>query len=84
MGNPTVAPECPEQDVVDDQCPTDSQIGTFTISFMNSGQPTSPSTGGLYNVVPQPGQTAVFGAEVNGAAIRLVLKVRSDGDTGSR
>ena len=66
------------------QCPADSQVGTIETALNVRGGEPVPVINPVYNMVPGPGQTAVFGFNVLGIVTsNIVFSVRP-GDFGLR
>jgi hypothetical protein len=63
------------------QCPAASQVGEVTVDT-DQGFFRSKYTVPVYNMVPEPGQVAVFGFAVIGTVVHVVASVRTDGDYG--
>ncbi len=60
VANPQVAAHCSGQQ---EHCPTDSQIGVFSLRFVAEEQQLSAS-GAIVNMIPPPGEAAELGLEV--------------------
>jgi hypothetical protein len=67
VGNPLAAPQCTEQQLLADDCPDLSQVGTTTsgVDAFLAILPLVPIPltvqGSIYNLAPQPGEPARFG-----------------------
>jgi len=84
IGNPTVAPRCPinEVDQTRPICPADTAVGTadFTLIIQPSGFVDHGATL-VYNVTPNPGEPAAFAFDAV-LPVRLDASVRSNGNYG--
>jgi hypothetical protein len=74
---------CTEVQLVTRNCPSESQIGTDTLSTAGIGLAIAGSTP-MYNMVPAPGAPSTFGFDAAGVGIFVHVKgsLRSDGDYG--
>lgn len=83
--NPTATPvRCTEAQLTTDPgCPTESAIGTLTVTTTPIEFPEASSFP-IYNMVPPPGQAAELGADIFkvGVFIHVEGEIRSDGDYG--
>ncbi|MGA7705390.1 MAG: hypothetical protein WB998_10900 [Solirubrobacteraceae bacterium] len=80
IGNPQATPQCTlaqlNQNIFTSACPAASRVGTLTL---NSQYPFSYP---VYNIVPERGYAAEFGADVAGKDIVVYGSVRSGSDYG--
>ena len=63
VGNPQSLPTCPEQLVRNAQCPANTQVGRIGLEINEEGGTAATETFALWNVTPQRGYAAEFGAE---------------------
>lgn len=80
VGNPTAVPQCTRQQLVAEDCPSLSMVGTITlaVSFTNGNFITFE----VYNMVPPGGIPAEFAFNYNGIVVYLDSGVRSGSDYG--
>ncbi len=88
IGNPTVVPRCTDLEFDSpplgggggNQCPPDTAVGVWsgTISTLAVGTAVVP----VFNLIPNVGEPARFGFEVEGAPVILDTSVRTGGDYG--
>lgn len=79
IGNPTATPQCTEEQLFGNDCPGDSQVGITTLGLWNGNQ-LFPFRLPVYNMVPDPGQTANFAFLVLIAPVHIVASLNTDGD----
>jgi hypothetical protein len=88
IGVPDSMPKCTDAEFGSTACSPDSQIGLLEVGVGTEpfGGPEAPFLGkiGVYNLVPHPGQAALFGANVSfiNAPIYFVFTPRTGGDYG--
>lgn len=80
VGNPNAVPRCGRALFVQGSCPAQSQVGTIEATFPGLG--TLPLE--IYNVVPEPGDVAEFSFISTFVPVRLVGRLRAEGDYGTR
>jgi hypothetical protein len=75
LGDPTATPKCTALQLYESfgNCPADTQIGELGLPTSTGGESGAP----LYNMVPDPGEAAKFGANVI-VNLQLAVTVRSD------
>ena len=61
VGDPNSAPLCTVAQLNNDNCPSNTQLGTVVSNVTVIGILTQNVSGDLYNLVPQPGEPARFG-----------------------
>ena len=91
IGNPSVTPvRCTSEQLSENgtsvtDCPPDSQVGVMTaVQALFPGVSVPLSFQGLpiYNMVPPPGNPAMFGVVIGATPVLLFPAIRSDGDFG--
>jgi hypothetical protein len=88
IGVPDSMPKCTDAEFGSTACSPDSQIGLLQVGVGSEPfeGPEAPFLGkiGVYNLVPHPGQAALFGANVSliNAPIYFVFTPRTGGDYG--
>ncbi len=81
LGNPRATPRCNTSLLTGNKCPIDSQIGTITVDLGSAALEAFP----VYNMVPERGNAAQFGAAVgNLGIVHIAASLRSDSDFGVR
>jgi hypothetical protein len=77
-GNPTIVPTCDPRELLEREgfCAIASQVGVLAVA--GTAAPSWP----LYVLPATTEQTAVLGAEVLGALVKVVISSRTDGDYG--
>lgn len=85
IGNPNVVPKCPRSDLGNNVfdpmlCSKDSQVGELFlgVNFIGSPYFYFPATA-IYNLVPQKGNPAQFGFNINGVIGILTPELRNNG-----
>jgi hypothetical protein len=76
VGDPTAVPRCTRQELNENACPADTQIGTTKIYAVPS------ATLAVYNMVPPPGVPAEFAFNILNIYTLLDSSVRSGSDYG--
>jgi hypothetical protein len=87
FGDPQAIPQCTSVDFAQEQCPSSSQAGLITIHARYNGEPDALlGTAPIYDLVPGPEQTALFGLIVPtlDIPIQIPVAVRTAGDYGLR
>jgi hypothetical protein len=79
IGNPEATPQCTEDKLFANACPAASQVGVTTLGLWN-GSELFPFALPVYNMVPDPGQTANFAFLVLIAPVHIVASLNTDGD----
>jgi hypothetical protein len=79
IGNPGATPQCTEEQLFGNACPDASQVGVTTLGLWN-GNELFPIPLPVYNMVPDPGQTANFAFLVLIAPVHIVASLNTDGD----
>lgn len=93
VGNPTVVPQCTEQDFgtilleKTPNCPENTVIGVVQVDLSeilagNSNGEGSPLTVPVFNLVPEVGEPARFGFSASGFPVIIDTSVRTGGDYG--
>lgn len=78
VGNPVGVPRCPADKLQAFACPPSTQVGVSTTTTLMFGSEI-PQVNPVFNLKPDPGQTAKFGFMVgNVAPVILKVKVRPD------
>ena len=78
VGNLTAVPQCPEGTFSRRKCADATQVGLVQIVYANTNGPTRSVWLPVYNLVPGPGQTALFGLMFPAVNIHAVAVVRPD------
>jgi hypothetical protein len=88
VGDPTAVPRCTLAELVADgagspvtECPDSSQVGVAVTEINLQGHHTTVRSA-VYNLVPEPGQPALFGMKVTIVPVILVPRLRSESDYG--
>jgi hypothetical protein len=73
-GYPTAVATCTPYELEEGKCPADSQVGTIAVGLRITGSFDDDILTPVYNLVPSPGETAVFGF-VSGKVIEANIVV---------
>jgi hypothetical protein len=77
VGYPLALPRCIEVELVEDTCPTDTQVG---LASVNGADGSTTSKYPVYNMVPPPGRGGEFGFNIDGGvAVHIFIDARPDG-----
>ena len=79
IGNPSATPQCTDEQLFGNACPAASQVGITTLRLWQ-GTEQFPIRLPVYNMVPDPGQTADFAFQVIIAPVHVVATLNTDGD----
>lgn len=79
IGNPQATPQCTDEQLFGNACPVASQVGITTLRLWQ-GTEQFPIRLPVYNMVPDPGQTADFAFLVLIAPVHIVATINTDGD----
>ncbi len=79
IGNPSATPQCTDEQLFGNACPVASQVGITTLRLWQ-GTEQFPIRLPVYNMVPDPGQTADFAFQVIIAPVHIVATLNTDGD----
>lgn len=71
VGNPNAAPQCTVAELEGAGCPAESQVGTVETGVVLLGLLPQTVSGGLFNLIPQPGEPARFGIRLNALPLPL-------------
>jgi hypothetical protein len=89
VGNPLATPtRCKAAELIgledpnQSTCPLSSQVGLAAVKVSSSPTLAKGALVPIFNMEPSPGQPGAFAFNVLGVPVRLVGKVRSDGDYG--
>jgi hypothetical protein len=77
-GYPTAIRTCTPVQLQNATCPVDSQIGTLELVFRAVPAFTNTFTAPVFNMVPPPGETAVFGIKATLLSANIVVSVGPD------
>jgi hypothetical protein len=83
IGNPSATPQCTDEQLFGNSCPVASQVGVTTLRLWQ-GTEQFPIRLPVYNMVPDPGQTADFAFQVIIAPVHIVATLNTDGDYSLR
>ena len=78
IGNPSATPQCTDEQLFGNACPAASQVGITTLRLWQ-GTEQFPIRLPVYNMVPDPGQTADFAFQVIIAPVHVVATLNTDG-----
>jgi hypothetical protein len=81
VGNPTAVPRCAIYDVINNTCPSDTEIGTSTVTF-GGGPHAAFLNQFVYNITPYKNEPAAFAFAALKLPVRLDTSVLSNGDYG--
>lgn len=89
IGNPETTPKCSREqfgNLVAERgtCPPGSQVGVASIEYIDGTGTPARQFAPVFNVVPQPGDTADFGMPVISVPVHVVASVNTSGDYGLR
>ena len=79
IGNPSATPQCTDEQLFGNACPAASQVGVTTLRLWQ-GTEQFPIRLPVFNMVPDPGQTADFAFQVIIAPVHIVATLDTDGD----
>ncbi len=79
IGNPSATPQCTDEQLFGNACPPSSQVGVTTLRLWQ-GTEQFPIRLPVFNMVPDPGQTADFAFQVIIAPVHVVATLNTDGD----
>jgi hypothetical protein len=80
IGNAQALPTCPRARFDQLSCPPESQVGVMEATFLGLGPMRLP----IYNIAPEQGGLAEFGFIAVIIPVRMVVRLRADGDYGTR
>jgi hypothetical protein len=81
-GNATVVPQCTRQQLDEEGCPVDTQIGVDTASLGGAAGGLFVLTESVYNMVPPPGVPVQLAFDIEHIEVFVDAGIRSGGDNG--